>query len=515
MNIASLLLALLIPALAADEVTDDLIAEFKRFYKGRASVAERIEAIHVLAGVDRPEAVEALVACFDDPDYAVRRTVVDVLGGYRNEACARWLIDNIVENRRLRNPDRLATAIEVLGRMGRPEAAGAILAALERNRRQEQVVFSALEALGRLRAREAVPAVLDLLESRNPAVRIAALDALGEIRDPSANAAVLEHLDADRWQERAAAVAALTKLRCKESIQPLIDRLRVEDGRLREDVNAALVSLTTFNLDPKPDKWQEVWDRVKDGFRVPTEKEIEEARRRFEESQLRYEPSKEDFAGIPTKSKRIVYVIDISGSMEEPLLDRSRFKLKGRTYRDFVKIEIVKEELARTIENLDDTVFFNVIAFATKVKKWKKQGLVQANILNRKAAAKWVRKLKPIGGASQSLKKKAGLTASAGGGLGKTNTYDALMTALDAKAAQAGYDTDLGSPVDTIYFLSDGDPTAGPVTEIDRILDEVDRVNALRKVTIHTISIGRNDRGKVLMRELARRNNGMFIDLGE
>jgi len=102
-----------------------------------------------------------------------------------------------------------------------------------------------------------------------------------------------------------------------------------------------------------------------------------------------------------------------------------------------------------------------------------------------------------------------------GVGLGKTNTYEALLAALDAKAAQSGYDTDLGSPVDTIYFLSDGDPTAGEITEVDLILGEVMRVNALRKIVIHTINIGRNERGKVLMRALATQNGGVFLDLGE
>ena len=248
---------------------------------------------------------------------------------------------------------------------------------------------------------------------------------------------------------------------------------------------------------------------------MPTEAELAKAREAFEKALLRYEPGSDDFAGIPTKSRRQLYVIDISGSMEDPLLDREKFRLQGRTYRSFVKMEVVKHELVRTIENLDDTTFFNIIAFATEVKQWKKKGLVQAHILNRKNAAKFVERLKPIGGASQNLKRKGGLSSAAGGGLGKTNTYEALMTALDAKSAQAGYDTDLGSPVDTIFFLSDGDPTAGKITEIDRILAEVQRVNALRKIVIHTINIGNNERGKILMRALAQQSGGVFHDLGK
>lgn len=498
-----------------DEVMNELIDEFNRFYKGRASVAEKIEAIHVLEGADSPVAVEALVECFDDKDFSVRQTAIEVLGGYRNVECAQWLIDNIIANRRLRDTEKKVVSVEAVSAMGHEVAVAPIIELLDQEKRDDDVKRACIRALGRLQAKSAADVVAAALEDSEATVRIAALDALSEIKAPSSNAAVLARLDSNLWQERSSAMNALANIRQKESIQPLIDQLSKEEGRLIDDVLEALLSLTTFDLGNKPEKWQETWDRVKDRFEVPSEEAIRKARESYEQALLRYQPGTDDFAGIPTKSKRIVYVIDVSGSMEDPLLDREKFKLQGRTYRDFVKMEVVKHELARTIENLDDTVFFNVISFATKVKPWNKRGLVQANILNRKSAAKWVRKLKPLGGASQNLKKKAGLSLSAGGGLGKTNTYEAILTALDAEAAQAGYDTDLGSPVDTIFFLSDGDPTAGPVTEIDRILAEVRRVNSLRKISIHTISIGKNDRGKALMRALAQQNDGTFLDLGE
>jgi hypothetical protein len=326
---------------------------------------------------------------------------------------------------------------------------------------------------------------------------------------------VLAALADERWQVRSAAIGALGNLRQKDSIQPLIDQLGKEDGRLRDEIARALLSLTTFDLGDNQEKWQKQWDRVKDRFQVPSLAEVQRARAAFEESQKRYQPGTDDFAGIPTKSKRILFVVDISGSMEDPLLDRERFKLEGRTYKSFVKMEVVKHELVRSIENLDDRIFFNVIAFATKVKRWQDKGLVQGNILNRKSAIKWIEGLQPIGGQSQSLKRNAGLDASAGGGEGKTNFYDSLMAALDTKSAAQGYDTNLGSPVDTIFFISDGDPTAGPITETERILAEVRRVNQLRKIQINTLNIGRNQRGKVLMQALARENGGTFFDLGE
>lgn len=506
-----LLVPFTLPVTGPDDL-DDMIAEFKRFYRGKASVAEKIEAIHVLDRADRPRAVEALVSCFGDPDYSVRQTAVDVIGAYRSPECAQWLIDNIVANKRNRDEDQKVVAIQILGQM-KQEVAIEPIRALLTKRAKEPVVHACASALGMLGAKQAAPDLVPFLEHRDASVQISVIDALGEIKEPTSNAAVLAMLESSTWQVQASAVHALSRIRQKESIQPLIDLLRIQKGRLRDDIAESLLSLTTFDLGDKADKWQTTWDRVKDRFEVPTEAEIRKAREAYEAAQIRYQPGKDDFAGIPTKSTRQLYVIDISGSMEDPLLDRDKFRLQGRSYRSFVKMEVVRHELLRTIENLDDTVFFNVVAFATEVKLWKK-GLVQANILNRKSAMKFISKLQPIGGASQNLKRKGGLTASAGGGLGKTNTHAALLTALDAKASQAGYDTNLGSPVDTIFFLSDGDPTAGDITEVDRLLAEVKRLNTVRKVAIHTINIGNNQRGKLLLQALAQQNGGTFLDLG-
>lgn len=504
--------ALIAPLAPCDEVAET-VAEFKKFYKSNASPAEKIEAIHVLDRLDRPEAVEALVSCFDDPDFSVRQTAIDVLGGYRSLECAQWLVDNVVANKRFSSKNVKVVAISALASMGHSLAVEPIATLLKDKDLEVQRAASA--ALGKLKATSVVPELVKMLKSSDPTVRIATLDAIGQIGDGSANPAVLEQLSDDRWQVRSAAVNALGNLRQKESIPILIDQIDREEGRIRDEIGDALLSLTTFDFDDNVEKWRKWWETMKDRFVVPSAEEIRKAREEAEKSALRYQPGSDDFAGIPTKSKRILYVVDISGSMEDPLINREKFLLQGRTYKSLVKMEVVKQELIRTVENLDDRVFFNVVAFATKVKKWNDRGLVAANILNRKSAAKWIEGLQPIGGASQNLKRAAGLSGAAGGAEGKTNFYDALMTALEAKAAQAGYDTNLGAQVDTIYFLSDGDPTAGPMTENERILAEVRRVNQLRKIVIHTINIGKNERGKLLMSAIARENGGTFLDLGE
>jgi len=194
--------------------------------------------------------------------------------------------------------------------------------------------------------------------------------------------------------------------------------------------------------------------------------------------------------------------------MENQVVEKDRFA--DGDYPGFTRIEIVKTELARTIERLEPYVKFNIVAFATKVKPWKKK-LVRANVLNKSSAADFIKRLQAIGGASRSGLAAAGLTGSANLGEGKTNTYEALITALDA-AGRGVRDKAYEVAVDTIFFLSDGRPSTGKFVDTADILREVNTANELRKVVIHTIAIGEFQ--KHFMEQLAKSNGGVFVDLG-
>lgn len=151
------------------------------------------------------------------------------------------------------------------------------------------------------------------------------------------------------------------------------------------------------------------------------------------------------------------------------------------------------------MQSLEDYVDFNIIAFATGVKAWKKD-LVKANVLNKSSAVDWVRKLEAIGGASKEDLAQAGLTGSANLDAGKTNTYGALTSALGA-AGRGTKDKNYECAIDTIFFLSDGRPTVGEYVEPQDVLREIRESNKLRKVVIHTIAIGEFQ--KDFMKQLA------------
>jgi predicted protein tyrosine phosphatase len=79
--------------------------------------------------------------------------------------------------------------------------------------------------------------------------------------------------------------------------------------------------------------------------------------------------------------------------------------------------------------------------------------------------------------------------------VGSTNIFDALEKAF----------TD--QDVDTIYLLTDGEPSAGRIKDVESILDEIRRWNRTRQIVIHCIAIGIDSN---LCKRLAAENGGSY-----
>jgi len=503
------------PVFGGDEGDNEIVKEFKDYFKKGRSVAERIEAILVLKDVNSLAATEALTIAFDDEDFKVREAAIATISTYSDAASARYLIDSYILNKREKKHSRLACAAEALGGMG-INSAVAPLGELFKRARDWELKRAIGTALGRIKSPESLPVLTELFGDKDPTLRIVAIDGMAEINRPDlCKDQILDVMANDKnWQVRASAIDAVRRMRFKEGIQPLIERMREEKGRLRGDAYVALKEITFHNYDDDPETWQRFWDAARDTYEVPDYEKVMAAREKREKEGTRYSRPAAQFLGIPTKSKRIIFVIDISGSMETQVVEIERFRASGKDYDSFQRLEIVKSELVSTIENLGNGVEYNILAFATEIKWWKKK-LVPTNILNKNSAAKFVRRLKPLGGARAGFRSRAGL-ASASLEQGKTNTYAALLAAFgvpdDEKKSQT-YDKNLKSRVDTIYFLSDGCPTVGKVIDQHEIRAEVKRINKVRKIVLHTIAIG--DFQKNFMKALAKDNGGVYVDLGK
>ncbi len=181
------------------------------------------------------------------------------------------------------------------------------------------------------------------------------------------------------------------------------------------------------------------------------------------------------YHGLEMTSRRVVFCLDISGSME---------------WNN--RIGEARQELLRLLDTLDTSVEFNIITFSGRMTIWNRGGLKSGTPENITSAKRFVRRTR---------------TASDG-----TNTVGALSLALD------------DDKVKSIYFLSDGHPTVGFTTENEKILSHVVEQQAGRGVIINTIAYIKGDpprgwRDQVppketlidLMRRLAEQNNGNYV----
>jgi hypothetical protein len=348
-------------------------------------------------------------------------------------------------------------------------------------------------------------------------VRGAACDGVREQRLKALGPAVVPLVEDSAWQVQLAAVQTLGAVREATAVAPVLALMR-KGGRLLEECADTLFKITGMDFGTDVASWESAWSRIQQmqGWRIPTDEELAkraESRKRYDALYGKAE-NVNTFGGIKTTSTRILFVIDQSGSMEDLVVEREKF---DAGYENFEKLTIVKAELVRAIDSLEPNTEFNIAAFATEVRPWKKF-LVPANVVNKESARQWVRKLKPIGGSEAQALAGAGLGGAANLAAGKTNTYAALMYPFGVDPEQEAAPTTpvtgevVRNKLDTVFFLSDGRPSTGKYVDERQILREVALINEKHRIVFHVIAIGEFQ--KSFMKDLAEQNSGTFVDLG-
>jgi Mg-chelatase subunit ChlD len=111
--------------------------------------------------------------------------------------------------------------------------------------------------------------------------------------------------------------------------------------------------------------------------------------------------------------------------------------------------------------------------------------------------------------ATPKLKTKLAKRIRALSAEGRTNIHDGLHRAFHPRRKPAKDDITKGP--DTIFLLTDGDPSAGAVTSRVELRDAVIAWNLGRMIRIHTINVG--DARSPWLEQLARETDGRFLDL--
>jgi HEAT repeat protein len=507
-----LVLAVALPAVLAarEPAGDETLQNFKTYYAKFKDTASRVEAILTLEGHEDAEIVEVLLPKLKEPDSEIVRAVVRVFAGFKSKPPLEAMLAALKSDKTeaVRTGILRAFAEGKFGDVGPAVQACLADKSWDVRRRALQAILAAGKP-------ESAAVIAPLCADPEPAVRCTALDGLTSLGSDKVVAPAIASLGDPMWQVRKSAIAALTKVRSAESIDPMIRALEKEEGVLVPEIAEGLACLTGQDLGSDAEKWKAWWAGAKANFALPSAEAIAYLRTRHEARTggppREYQKSGTvEYHGIDTPSRSILFIIDVSGSMESVVTEKERFE--SGHYPSFKRIDIVKTELQRTLDHLEPFVHFNILAFATDVDFWKKQ-LVPANVLNKAAAKDWAGGLLAIGGNSKEDLAAVGLMGSANLDKGKTNTYGALMAGLSVKPGVRTGEKSYAVEVDTIFFLSDGRPTVGDFVDPDDILREVLAANELRKVKIHTIAIGEFQ--KDFMRKIAEKTGGVFVDLGK
>ena len=382
---------------------------------------------------------------------------------------------------------------------------------------QPEVRVQAVNALSLNATIELIPHFFGLVRDKEPYVRIACINGIGRALAPLTDETVHKKIEPkiaklrddaialmratllrDRvWQVRSAARENLAQLKTKKAIPALIDGLRAELGRKKDPwsldikLHRTLEGLTGLKMALGQYKtWQKFWKNEGATFAfAPAGTKKEDLK------STKYEK----FFNLELMSNRVLFVVDFSGSMVEQISLKTKGVGTGRAggSRQTTKAKLVVEELKKMVLTLKDGDLFNIIVFSDDVRIWKpgkkgKPDLVKINDNLRDEL---------LGGYLDSLQPA-----------GMTNLYGALKVALGL-GGRGLHDKYYELGYDTLYVLSDGAPTRGEVTDTNEILRIVKETNALRRLTINTITFGFLNE-MIFLKKLALENGGrhMHVD---
>lgn len=344
--------------------------------------------------------------------------------------------------------------IRVLGERGDEESLKDIRKAMGKDEKKDRESLSTyLIAIGNITGNgdDFITELLGYTTSDERDLRNTAIEVLAKIAGKKHLEIFETALTNDQWDTRLAGLRALETLRNRDSVGKIIAQMKNEGGRLLYEFSATLFNLTGQPYGKSFGGWERWWDGEGKTADLISKSEL---RKRVKEEEMRRlkKRSKASFFGIKIISKRVVFIIDVSGSMNEPMRTRYVNQSTGET-----RMSVAIRELQKAIDSLDRGALFNIIPFSSGVDLWLDEGVSGSDQKTRDEAKEYVGKLGANGG---------------------TNIYGAVEAAFRDKE------------VDTIFVLSDGEPSVGDELDPRVIRDHIARWNEHRDIEIHCIAVG-------------------------
>ncbi|MFH0943846.1 MAG: HEAT repeat domain-containing protein [Planctomycetota bacterium] len=369
--------------------------------------------------------------------------------------------------------------------------------------------------LGCLQDRNSTAALIRLLDDAEVRVRMAAARALGDLGDPAALERLARLVDGDdekvrleallsvdriiaenvtddlrkmrlrvarkallddSWPVRLAACDLLLNNPDESSLPALIRGIRDESPeregsrrRVRSALRRTLAALTGEDFPSfRPEDWEAWWERVQAGFRLP------------EQGLAAIAPEQgARFCGLPVESDVVLFLLDISGSMNQPVTGDP----DGPT-----RIFIALRETRRCVEALEDGTRFNIVLFNDKIYPFMNEP-VEKSAVSVESASRFMRTVRPDGG---------------------TDLFGALDHVLGLGRVNPD-ETPVFGDLDTLVLLTDGMPSRGTVLIPEEILHQVSHANRPYRIAIHTVNAGGTE--ETFLKRLAVENFGESCSL--
>jgi len=395
--------------------------------------------------------------------------------------------------------------------------------------------------------RKVVPLVAGISDFAEKFIKsVEELNVLRKTLEPATSPLLKIVADAKRtWEVRVGALQALRADRHSTHVDAFIEALQVSslaDGRLKVDLMGALAAILGVKeaKTDDPNWWKGALAERRSGKMPGTS------------GGTTITPT--EFFGLKTKSTRIVFILDKTGSMDfkcteaslppkkeapppkkgsdvpttdEKLsaTDEAAKKKAGEIKKKYddrkiaKRIDALKRELINTIYNLDPRVHFAVITYADNPFNWK-PALIQATWPNKFECINDMNNLSPAG---------------------PTNIWDGLENAFRfvsepkrpeviAFDKNGNYVTTVNG-ADTFFLMTDGNHNTGKFAggnDFDEraFFSEFKKINMVRRVVVNTIILGDTTGGAEnqdpikqkslsLFRQIAEVSGGAFVHLGQ
>ena len=245
-------------------------------------------------------------------------------------------------------------------------------------------------------------------------------------------------------------IQAMSQIRDAQAVEWLILLIPKSQGLIQHDIIQYLTKLTSLKLGDNDRAWYKWWHANKDQIEFP--------KGGVSTEDVALTDGQQTYYGIPVCAKRIVFVLDTSGSMRgSPLY-------------------AAKTALLQVVDSLPESVNFDVVMFDKTVTVWQPR-LIPA---------------------SRQAKTELKSTVQNRGMQSGTVSFAAIEAAFKLEP-------------EAIYFLSDGQPTD---SQPDQIFNTFSTLNRTRRVSLHTIGVV-TDKGNaasliLFMKPLAERNYGSY-----